>query len=373
MAGLLEYIAWRGDLPLSVAPFNNIDALVLCQISYLDFDGLLTAGFTDRIPLKLLAERFRGASDYERRCDTGVLINNLTVQLLLDAGASRRFGTMPACGYVNRVDLSREEQFAAVTYLTGDKHVFVAYRGTDDTIIGWKEDFNLGILETVPAQVDALSYLESACAAIHGKFRIGGHSKGGNLAVYAGAMVAGKYRKRITCVYNNDGPGFRDKTIQKPEFQAIIPKIRSFYPQFSIVGMLFSHAGTYTVVESDQSGIMQHDPFSWHIMGNSFVALDDFDAKSIRFDKTFNTWLIQLVPEQRAKFVETLFSVIQVTDARTNTELGKNWLHNSAKIVYALISLDQETRNAVLKTMQLLFKIAKQNLPELKELSVTSK
>lgn len=366
MSNILDYINWRGDLPLSVSSFNNIDALILCQISYLNFDGILDNSFKPQMTVAELAARFKNAPDFKTRSDTGALINQLSVRLLYDAGASERFGGMSVCGYVNIIDLAKEEQFSAMTFHTGDGKVFVAFRGTDDTIVGWKEDFNMGVETVVPAQQDAVAYLDDAVHAMHGKIRVGGHSKGGNLAIYAAAMSGRKVFKRIIEIYNNDGPGFSSETIDSAPFREVLHKLHSFYPQFSIVGMLFSHAGAYTVIESDQSGLMQHDPFSWHLQGTRFVSLPGFDESSVFFHQTFNTWFTELKKEQRSQFVETLFNIIQATDARTNSELEKNWLHNSAKIIKALAKQDKETKQATLNTVKILFKIAQRNLPELK-------
>mgnify|MGYP000956683051 CR=1 FL=1 len=363
MANIIDYIEWRGDLSFSAVPFNDIDALILCQISYLDFSGIVSERFKEYITLDDAASLFRSAKDFSKRRKVGAMINSQTVELLFAAASSKRFGDVKACGYTARFDLQKEEQFSATTFLTGDKHAFVAFRGTDDTIIGWKEDFNMGVLETVPAQTDALGYLTGAMKSIRGRFRVGGHSKGGNLAIYAGANIAGKFKKRIACVYNNDGPGFREETVASPEFRELVPKIRSFYPQLSIVGMLFSHAGSYTVVESEQSGIMQHDPFSWHLTKDGFVSLSGFDPASKWFHDTFNAWFLELPDAERSRFVTTLFKVLEATDAKTNSELEKNWWQNSAKIVGAFAKLDGPSRDNVIKTVQLLFQIGHRNLP----------
>ena len=363
MANIIDYIEWRGDLSFSAVPFNDIDALILCQISYLDFSGIVSERFKEYITLDDAASLFRSAKDFSKRRKVGAMINSQTVELLFAAASSKRFGNVKACGYTARFDLQKEEQFSATTFLTGDKHAFVAFRGTDDTIIGWKEDFNMGVLETVPAQTDALGYLTGAMKSIRGRFRVGGHSKGGNLAIYAGANIAGKFKKRIACVYNNDGPGFREETVASPEFRELVPKIRSFYPQFSIVGMLFSHADSYAVVESEQDGIMQHDPFSWHLTKDGFVSLPGFDAASEWFHDTFNAWFRALSAAERSRFVGTLFKVLQATDARTNSELEKNWWQNSAKIVGAFAKLDGPSRDNIIKTVQLLFQIGHHNLP----------
>ena len=364
MANILDYISWRGDLSFSASPFNDIDALVLCQISYIDFDGLLpNENFSTSITISALWEVFQNSADFERRSDLGMLINKKSVDLLRVVASSTRFKDVKVTGYSSVIDLSIEEQFSAVTFLLPEKMNFVAYRGTDDTIVGWKEDFNLAIMDEVPAQTDAVRYLEAAAKSLKGGFIVGGHSKGGNLAVYAGAMVSRPVRKRVEMIYNLDGPGFSDKTLSSNDFYEVIPKIRSYYPRFSIVGMLFSHAGEYRVVESDETGIMQHDPFSWHLCATAFTTVDGFDSGSVFFHKTFNEWISRLDDEQRNRFIEALFSLIQATDARTNSEIEKNLLRNSVKILKAIGSLDSEMRSALWETLSLLFKTAHKQLP----------
>ena len=362
MANIIDYIAWRGDLPFSVVPFNDIDSLILCQISYLDFGGIVSESFKKCVRLRDAASLFQNAKDFSRRRKVGVMINSQTVELLFAAASSKRFGNVKACGYKTRFDPRQEEQFSAVTFLTGDKYAFVVFRGTDDTIVGWKEDFNMGVLETVPSQIDALFYLTEAMKSIRGRFRTGGHSKGGNLSIYAAANIDPKFKKRISCVYNNDGPGFREETVASSCFRSLAPKIRSFYPQLSIVGMLFSHAGSYTVVESEQAGIRQHDPFSWHLTKDGFVSLPGFDAASEWFHDTFNAWFRELSDTERSRFVTTLFKVLEATDAKTNSELEKNWWQNSAKIVGAFAKLDGPSRDNIIKTVQLLFQIGHRHL-----------
>lgn len=364
MANILDYISWRGDLSFSASPFNDIDALVLCQISYIDFDGLLPAeDFSASTTLSDLCDLFKNSPDLERRSDLGVLINKKSVDLLFAAASSVRFGNLKVTGYSSIIEPAIEEQFSAMTFLLPEKMNFVAYRGTDDTIVGWKEDFNLAIMDEVPAQSDAVRYLETAAASLKGSFIVGGHSKGGNLAVYAGAVASASVKKRVSVIYNLDGPGFSEKTLSSDNFYEAIPKIRSYYPHFSIVGMLFGHAGEYSVVESDETGIMQHDPFSWHLNGTTYTTLEGFDSGSVFFHETFNAWISNISDEQRSKFIEALFTLIQATDARTNSEIEKNLLRNSVKIIKAVGSLDGEMRKALKETISILFKTAHKQLP----------
>ena len=225
---LIDYLEWRGDLPFSKSAFCDVDALILCQLSYLDFDGLLSADFSKKTSVKDLWAAFKSSPDFKKRCDLGALISQRTVRLLELCAASARFGKLFMSGYVSKIDLQNEEQFSAVAFFEKPRSAnpFVAFRGTDDTIVGWKEDFNLAIEESVPAQRDALAYLEGAAKKTRGKILVGGHSKGGNLAVYSSAFVAPKVQRRLERVYNFDGPGFRREIIEDARLKKILPLLR---------------------------------------------------------------------------------------------------------------------------------------------------
>ena len=362
---MLDYINWRGDLSFEDSAFNDIDAVILCQILYLNFDGFFKdSGFKDFIKISELAERFINADDFKTRSDTGVLINKQTVDLLKAAGKSKRFSEIKAAGYISVLDLSMEEQFSAITYVIKNKTNFVAYRGTDDNIVGWKEDFNLAIHDIVPSQKDAQEYLKRAARNLNGFFYIGGHSKGGNLAVYAAAASPSGIQKRIQTIYNFDGPGFTEDKINSPQFKSIIPKILSFHPQLSIVGMLFNRAGKCLIVKSFENGIMQHDMFSWTLLGKTFIMLDKFEKESEFFNSTVNTWISGLDIEKRKLFIDTVFDIIASTNARTNTELEKNIPENSIRIISAVRKLDPDVREAVRSTIFELFNVINRKLPE---------
>ncbi len=366
MADLLDYVDWRGDLTFKVSPFNDVDALILVQLSYLNFDGLISSSFKEKITLKDLWYRFSSAPDFKKRCDTGMLINRATVQLLEKVAGSKRYSNLYAAAYISKYDAAIEEQFSAMTFFESrqSRLPFVAFRGTDDTIVGWKEDFNLVTETAVPAQLDAVKYVEYTAENTRGKIIVGGHSKGGNLAIYSAAFSKSVARKRIQKVYNFDGPGFRKELMKSEGMQLVTPLVQSYYPYFSIVGMLFEHAGDYTVVESEASGVMQHDPFSWHMKAQGFVTKDGFDTGSIYFHTTFNTWLEGISKEQRELFVETLFQIIQATEARTNSELSENFFHNAHVIISAIKKLDKETAEEVVRIAGLLFECAQKNFPD---------
>jgi len=363
---LVDYVEWRGDLPFSKSAFCDVDALVLCQLSYLNFDGLIPYDLNERVSLGDLWNAFKSSADFKKRSDLGALISRETVKLLEACALSERFGKLSASGYVSKIDLENEEQFSALAFFDGafKANPFVAYRGTDDTIVGWKEDFNLAIEEVVPAQKDALEYLEWVSKNTRGKILVGGHSKGGNLAVYSSAFVQPKFKKRIKRVYNFDGPGFRQEIIEDPRLVEIVPILHSYYPKLSIVGMLFRHAGEYSVVESGAQGLMQHEPFSWFLKPRSFKCLDGFDKATEIFYKTFNEWLEGVSKEKRSLVVETLFNVITAGGAKTNSELEKDWFKQAGAIVKAASELDKETRDEIIKLIQKLFDLAAKNIAE---------
>ena len=367
---LIDYVEWRGDLPFSKSGFCDVDALVLCQLSYLNFDGLIAGDFSKKISLSQLWAAFKNSADFEKRSDLGALISRQTVRLLELCAQSERFGKIYASAYVSKIDLKNEEQFSALTFFESsfNSKPFVAFRGTDDTIVGWKEDFNLAIEEVVPAQRDAVEYLKMAAKNTRSKILVGGHSKGGNLAVYSSAFVEPKVQNRIERVFNFDGPGFRQEIIDDARLKKIIPLLHSYYPRLSVVGMLFRRAGNSCVVDSGASGLMQHDPFSWFVSPRAFKTLDGFDNASELFYKTFNEWLEGVSKEKRGLIVETLFKVLTAGGAKTNSELEKDWFKQASAIVKAASELDKSTRDEIISLAQHLLDIAARNFAEQKKL-----
>lgn len=356
MADIVEYISWRGDLSLKQFPLNEVDSLILCQISYCNFDGLLDSSFTKKgITLRELGFKFANSPDSEMRMDYGALINPLTNNLLQAASESKRFGDIHVCGYVNIIDTQKDEQFSAMTFCLPDNSIFVAYRGTDDTIVGWQEDFDLGWKDKVPAQVDAADYLEKAASSLKGKIYTGGHSKGANLVLYAAANATDKVKKRISRIFANDGPGFKKVFFESSGYLDIRSKVSSFKPQLSVVGMLFDCDENYVCVECDGKGLHQHDPFNWHVQADSFVETDQ-DEESRLISKAVNGWFNDLNLEQKRLFVQTVFGVLEDSDTSTNSDLLANWKVTVPKMIRAMQDLDDATRDAVSKSLQLLFK-----------------
>lgn len=238
--------------------------------------------------------------------------------------------------------------------LLPDKTAYIAFRGTDDTIVGWKEDFNLAFLPVVPAQRMAAEYLAAAAAALPSHpLRVGGHSKGGNLAVYSAVFCGEAVQNQLMRVYNNDGPGFRTSLLGLPEHRRVADKITTILPESSVVGMLLEHEERYEVVRSTQSGLWQHDGFSWQVRGEKFEHLPDLTEGGKLVDETIRTFILSLSPEQRVAFTDALFDILTCTDAGTLTDLKEGGLKTAAAMLKKYRTLDKPTRSALGSTLRL--------------------
>lgn len=353
MGTLLEYLAWRGDLSLSQVPLGPVDALILSNLAYVHFQDLIPARPGLGVPLAQAAQAFLDLPQEETedrvRCDN----DRKLLRALLDAP---RFSGLTLTFHQDIFSSQRETQFAALAIRLEQGQTFLAFRGTDSTLVGWKEDFNMSFLDTVPAQQAALDYLTAWTAHSPGPVILGGHSKGGNMAVYAAALAAPAVRDWVKAVYNNDGPGFTKKVLSAPGYLELIPRIRSFVPQSSVVGMLLEHEEPYTVVKSRQLGIFQHDPYSWEVQRGGFVVVDQVTQGSRKLDQTLKNWLDALTPQDREIFLDGLYQALAGTQARSLDDLAQP--KHLYTVFQGLTRLDEGTRISIARTLGLLAKSA---------------
>lgn len=360
---ILEYVKWRGDISFSSVPFNDVDALVFAQLSYNKLEGLLPEDFNTSCTLRELVDMFSAAPDYEERANLGFMINPLSVDLLFECAHSKRFADVKVTAWQSILSEENCEQFAAVTFSWG-KNAVIALRGTDDYVIGWKEDFNISYMDPVPAQADALRYL--ICAAKRFKTQrlyVTGQSKGGNLALYAGVKAPAKIQKRIRGIYNLDGPGMAQEFFETPEYKTVEKRIVSVYPENDVVGMFFKHGKEYQIVESSEEGIREHDSMSWQVIGDHFVQVQDFTNESKIFDRSFNEWCDNLTMEDRKRFTDALFDILQAPGYKTNLEISQNALVASKDMLVAYSTMDAETKKNVKRILSDLKKAIKQEVP----------
>ena len=355
MSNVCEYVKWRGDLTLKQSKFNEIDALILTRLSYFPFDQLIQPN--EEATVEELSKRFEKADK-----STMKILWEDDNELFPLMGKSERFGKMSVTQYVNKINAEQEKQFSATTVILPDNTIFVTYRGTDATIVGWKEDFNMCFKSHIASQKDAVEYLNMVSKKYKRLIRIGGHSKGGNLAVYAAMFTNSKVKKRIINIYNNDGPGFDDEIIKTKEYKEILPKVHTYIPQSSIIGRLLNHEEKYTVVQSIQKGIMQHDLYSWQILGKEFITLPNVTNESEFIDKTIKEWLENVEPAKREQVINVIFEILNSTDAQTTKELRKNLFSNIKVILEKYKNIDPETKEMIAQTANALIKIVKNNL-----------
>lgn len=361
MANLFDYLFWRGDVDFKCSPFNEIDGLLLSQISYIDFSTVVGNGFDQGISMKDVAKKLKSLPDFDRRSTFSKGINPDTMELFLDAANKSRFMDAKLTGFYDIIDLSKGEQFSAMTYIMEDFSV-VVFRGTDGNIVGWKEDCKLGCMDQVPAQKDALDYLQKSSEQTKLPTIIAGHSKGGNLAIYASTKSDASVKENIRSIYNYDGPGFRKDFFESDDYKSIEERIQSFVPQMSIVGMLFCQSKNLKVIGSSGKGAMQHDPLSWQIGPKSFPIIEERDKESMFISTTVNGWINEMSMEQRNQFVEGIFGVLENADIRENDQFLENPLESIKKVLSAKKSMTPETKSTVQKTLQLLFKSGWNNL-----------
>ncbi|SDA17253.1 Protein of unknown function [Ruminococcus sp. YE71] len=345
MVGILDYIGWRGDIGFDVSPFNDVDALILAQLSYVPFDGLLPAGFGQPVSLARAAELF----DPDKVPDKLRIITfRDDCELIRRLGSEKRFSSLTVEGFVNNTDAEKNVQFAAITINLPDGRKYISFRGTDDTIVGWKEDFNFSYLCETPSQTLAMRYLKDNFADFDGGLILGGHSKGGNLAVYAAVYCGYEIGSAIEQIYDFDGPGFRSEIADGLAYRRFIPKIRSFIPESSLVGQLLTANVEHSIVRSSAKGIMQHLAYSWAVVRDSLELTNGLSKTGSMINKTMSSWLGSLDDETRRMFVKAVFDVLEAPDFETFTELGKFNLKTTAAILGAIRKLAPVQQKAVL-------------------------
>ena len=308
MADLFDYLHWRGDLTFSRVAPGSVDALIFSALSYISFTGSLVEQPDVPVSLRDAAKHFFAAQCQEERCRV-----KSDLRLLKAAAETKRFGNCQVLQYRDILIPREDTQFAAITFLLDNDSAFLAFRGTDYSLTGWKEDFNMSFQESVPAQRLAAEYVRDFALRYPLPMYLGGHSKGGNLAVFAAVKNEPAIRRRIREVYNQDGPGFTDFVLKDPVYQEIVPRIRTIIPQSSVIGMLLEHEEPYTVIKSRQIGLLQHDFYSWVLDGPEFVPMEEVTDSSKFLDMTIKNWFSGMTGEERNEVVDAVFHLLSVS------------------------------------------------------------
>ncbi|MDO4483215.1 MAG: DUF2974 domain-containing protein [Clostridia bacterium] len=334
MANMMDYLLWRGDLSLAQAPWCNVDSLVMASFCYIKM-GELPAD--DEISLHDLALTLPLMEQ------EGSVQFRQWRSLFYAMADSRRYGSMVLHDYVDITNTEEATQFSAVTCDLEDGTAFVCFRGTDSTLVGWREDFDMSYSSPVPAQTMASEYLSRMIAQTGKKIRTSGHSKGGNLAAYAAAHLTEQEQQQLISVCSFDGPGLDDITLASDGYKRILPILTSVIPESSVVGLLMGYSENYTVVEAESVSLLQHDAFKWHLRGPDFMPAE-LNASSRIIDEALHTWLKEESVEDRKMLVEAMFEIAESTKAETVADFKKDILTKLSAIVSAHQNMDPEKK-----------------------------
>ncbi|MDO4563050.1 MAG: DUF2974 domain-containing protein [Clostridia bacterium] len=282
-------------------------------------------------------------------------------RLLLAAAKNPRFALVRVHSFVNAADENEQKQFCAMLFEARD-FVYVAYRGTDSTFLGWREDFNLAFITPIPSQRSGVEYLNAAAGKTAKPLFVGGHSKGGNIAVYSAIKCNAEVQRRLERVFTHDGPGFREDMFELPEYKAIEKRIEKTMPQSALVGMLMHCLKNYRVVRSTGIDVLQHDPFTWVVENGEFALEKELSVAAEVRNSAINGWINTLSDEERERFTDALYGAIKATGAKTTRELAENWPQKAKAAMQAVASFDEDTRKILFESIGAVFTLAIKNI-----------
>lgn len=360
MADIFDYMKWRDDLSFNQDSLNEVDAMLLARLTYLPFELAATDMTKETLTLSELAKELLLVKDIRKK----VFMREDYPMLKLLA-KSERFGSVKVFGYENTIDEESQTQFSAVTYQIDGGTYFVAFRGTDSTLVGWKEDFNMTFLCPVPAQALAVQYVNRMCQDFKNNIIVGGHSKGGNLAIYGSAFCQKDIQDRIEIIYNFDGPGFMEEVLDREEYDRIRDRIKTFLPQSSIAGLLLNREEETTIIRSNEViNVMQHDTFSWKIEKNHFLYTTSLSDSSKIIDSTLKGWIGGLKPHQREEFVDAIFGILGESDAKTLKDFRHHGFSHARAVAKAIRNVDETTETMITETLKLLMHHTREGIKE---------
>lgn len=356
MGTILDY-AREVDAPFSARPFSEVDSLVLSELAYQDFSQVSPPPGQGFVPFR----RLSGEDAVAALVKDG-RVPQLDGELIRRVAANPRFEGMEVGEFVNTINRDWEVQFSAVTFRF-PAFAYIAYRGTDSSYVAWKENFNMTYLDPIPSQFSGVEYLNRVAHILPGPLRVGGHSKGGNVAVYSALFCRQEVRDRVLAVYSHDGPGLSEKTRTSPQYAQTRDRILKTIPQSSLIGMLLQEGEAYRVIRSGQFWILQHDPFSWVVEEGEFRSAEDLSSGARFLDNGFNYWIASLSKEELAAFSDALYQVLRALPGETFNDLPDKWWQAVGETLSGLRGLDRRTYANVLGMLRSILSLAVRSVP----------
>ena len=360
MANYFDYLEGRGDIPFSVDPFNEVDNVILSELAYINYVGI--ANDEKKVKLTDACDAyFSHIPENQTEIENP---NLLKAKIMKELVKSVRFKNTEVCFYVNDFDPDLDIQFAAVTFLLDDQSAFVAFRGTDHSFTGLHDALDLSYLPETDSQRKAIDYLNTLNRLPNYPLRIGGHSKGGNLAMYAAALLPEELLKNVAHIYDLDGPGFCDEIFDLSALDRIRAKTTCVIPEFSVIGKLFSPEFPDTrIVASDETSVMQHELLSWGVKGKELDTVPENDPRSKNINRIIDEWVENIPLDDRKTFVNELFDALASNKARTMTDIMKNGPDGFEEILLQVVGSSPVTKKTAAKLPeQALFGEKKKNL-----------
>ncbi len=341
---VLGFIKAHKDEDFNTFKFNEVDNLILSLIPYIDFTDIVNGFKGKKITLSEATQKLAKRKDIIE----GFFVTN-TFKMLKAMMNTKRYGDILLYNYMKVVN--SEMQFSAITMLLNDKSIYIAYAGTDTSIIGWEEDFKMTYLYPGVSQKYAGVYFNKALGIIPHKVRIGGHSKGGNLAICAAINAKWIHQRKIRAIYNNDGPGFLREQVRSKEYKRIQNKIKMYVPVHSIIGMILYHEKDYIVVKAKNLGILQHDAFNWQCNNDGFIRAKLNKRSKVLEDKLTKK-LEELPINKRIKVVNDLFMIFKNNNIKDTKDIK---IREIFKLIKDFKELDKETQNILIELIITIF------------------
>ena len=349
MKNIFSYLDYYGDISFQKVCFNDADALIFALLSYVEFDQIVPShrqGISLKEACKLFLLKFKGV-DFSKK---NWLFPN-SFHLIEKLEKCKRYDSVTLSSYVNEVN--EHGQFGALMIRENLTHfTYLSYEGTDSTIIGWKEDFEMVCNYPVYSQKRAKEYFDKSLSFFDRSIYIGGHSKGGNLAMYAYMYGKTSYKNRVKQVYSFDGPGFLEDILSLDIYKEMIPKLKQVVPQESMVGMLLYH-DSYYPVKSHAKTILQHDAYSWEFFGGYFVP-ETLSLKSKNFGEKFKAFLDQLTIDEKQEFVDELFQVFADLKITNVMQLKDYRFTDFLSFIKELTEIPSKTKKNLLEIIKIL-------------------
>ena len=358
MGNLITYVQQYEAQTFQEKLVTDIDILVLTEIAYLPFDKIVSSSFEEKaaISLNQLGKEFETIKEKEHK-NNPFMITKERIQLLDVVSKSQRYKDIKVFGFMNDIDDELTKQFAAVCYQWEEESRWIIFRGTDESLTGWKEDFMMTYSDLIPAQIDAIEYLRKQAEFFSGSLNISGHSKGGNLSLYASAMQEEDIQHRIQQIYCWDAPGVHRSILNTEGYQRVVSKAKRYIPQDSIVGLMLESQVPYHIIESQGSGISQHSALMWNIEDDHFVELTELTKNSQLTDQTFKQWTEVVSDEDLKLFFDTFFELFFEMGVETVNDVYYNFRLYMQKFFEKAYQMDTEKREILLRVGRLLFQI----------------